>query len=72
MKKAIIILSVLLLPALFSFQEEKTISINLSIQETNIVLKALSKLPYEESASIISKIQAQAQAQLSDTTNAKK
>lgn len=44
----------------------KELSITLSIEETNIVLAALSELPYKKSAGIIAKIQQQAKEQLED------
>lgn len=40
------------------------LSIKLSVEETNLVLGALSKLPYDVSVSLIDKIKAQATAQI--------
>jgi hypothetical protein len=39
----------------------------LSVEEANVVLAGLSKMPYEVSASVIQKLQTQAQTQLSNT-----
>lgn len=71
MKKIIILLSIAIISTLSSFQEEQTINLKLTIPQAETVLKALSKLPYEESAQLISIIQAQAQKQISDTTKHK-
>lgn len=68
MKKTLTILSLFVLVA---FTIPKELELKLSIQETETVLKALSKLPYEESAPVISKIQYQAQKQLTDTIKQK-
>lgn len=40
------------------------LDLNLSLQETNVVLNALSKLPFDQVAQVITKIQSQASAQL--------
>jgi hypothetical protein len=42
----------------------KDFNLNLSINEVNLVLKALSQLPYHQVNDVISKIHAQAQDQL--------
>lgn len=59
-------------------QQPKTITLTPSIENAETVMKALAKLPYEESAPIIQTIQQQAYAQLNppapapDTTGKKK
>lgn len=70
MKKAIAILSIILLIS-FKTNQEKTLNFSFSVEETQIILKGLSKLSYEESAVIINKIQVSAQKQLTDTTKKK-
>jgi len=62
--------------------QDQTVSIKMTVPQVNVVLKALSKLPYEESAQLINDIQVQANTQLappptpakpkSDTTKHKK
>lgn len=72
MKK--LLLSVFMIAAL-SFQlpeEEKKLKLELTVPQTEIVLKALSKLPFEESSTLIYTIQIQANKQLADTTKPKK
>lgn len=63
-----------------SFQEPKqqpqTITITVTVPKAELILKALSKLPYEESVELIQDITLQAQRQLqpvkADTTKPKK
>lgn len=45
-------------------RQDKRISLDLSYQETDIVLRALGKLPLEESANVYSSIQMQIQRQV--------
>ncbi len=71
MKKIIIALSALLLMAFDAGQKEKTVTITFTVSQANTVIKALVKLPYEESAPIIATIQMQAEKQLSDTAKRK-
>ena len=70
MKKASILFAFALL---FSFEEpkQKVIKIELPLDGWNTVLKALSKMPYDESAPLISSIQQQASKQLQDTLKKK-
>ena len=44
--------------------ENKEITFNLSLQDANLVLAALSKLPFEAVADLIAKIREQGQAQI--------
>ena len=44
--------------------QDQLIELNLTIAEVNFVLKALAKLPYEQVALLIPRIQEQAQKQL--------
>ena len=44
--------------------EKKNINLEVSIEETNIILVALSKLPYETVSVLIDKLQKQGQQQL--------
>lgn len=59
-------------------QQPKTVTITLSVDQAETVLKALAKLPYEESATVIQTVQQQAYKQLypdppkQDTAPAKK
>ena len=69
MKKAIALLSIVIFSA---FQTAPTLKLDLTIPETETILKALSKLPYDEAAPLINKIQLQAQKQLTDTSKNKK
>lgn len=46
------------------------IKFELTIEEANIILMALSKAPYEQVAKVISKLQEQAQSQLSQAPEA--
>lgn len=71
MKKIIAILLIAFASIASSFTPEKTISVKLTIPQAEIVLRALSKLPYEESAALITEIQMQAQKQLTDSTTRK-
>lgn len=59
-------------------QNPKTVTITLSVEHAEIVLKALNELPYKESAPVIQTILTQANQQLqpvaekkADTTNKK-
>ena len=69
MKKIIALLSIVIFSAL---QTAPTLKLDLTIPETETVLKALSQLPYSEAAPLINKIQLQAQKQLTDTSKNKK
>lgn len=69
MKKAIIVLFMILCS--FTTKDIKQLNFQFTVQETETILKGLSKLPYEESAAIIQKIQMTAQKQLTDTTKKK-
>lgn len=42
----------------------KSFTLSLSLEQVNLVLVALSKLPYEASAPLIEEVQKQAQAQV--------
>lgn len=70
MKKITLALIIIIL---FSFKtnEVTTVSIKITVPQAEIILKALSKLPYEESAQLIADITNQAQRQLSDSTKKK-
>ena len=68
MKKAIALLSIVIFSA---FQTAPTLKLDLTIPETETVLKALGNLPYSEAAPLINKIQLSAQKQLTDTTKKK-
>lgn len=69
MKKLFTALAII---ALVSFTPPvKELTFKFSISETETVLKALSKLTYEEAAPLIEKIQRQAQKQLADTSTKK-
>lgn len=58
-------------------KQDRRVTLNVSIQETELLLKALGKLPLEESGNLFFSIQNQAQAQLAppaakkDTTSQK-
>ncbi len=69
MKKIIALLSIVFFSA---FDTAPTLKFELTIPETETVLKALSQLPYSEAAPLINKIQLQAQKQLTDTSKNKK
>lgn len=75
---AMLFLSSLICLQLWAKQQPKMLNFTLSVERTETVLKALSKLPYEESAPVIQDIQQQAYPQLStpppapDTTGKKK
>lgn len=59
---------------LMAFQEHqqvKSVKITLTVPEAEIVVTALSKLPYDQSAAIIQKVISQANTQLADTTISK-
>lgn len=47
-----------------NIMEKKNINLEVSIEETNIILVALSKLPYETVSVLIDKLQKQGQQQL--------
>lgn len=75
MKKIIFFLSVVVLASLVTIslnafdnsllrKQDKRVVLNLSIQETELVMKALGKLPLEESGGLYFNIQQQAQSQL--------
>lgn len=51
--------------------EEKEINFSLTLKEADVVLKHLSKGPFDEVNPIIQKLVFQAQAQLTDTTKNK-
>jgi len=45
--------------------QDKEITLTLTVQDANLLLAALSKLPYEAVADLIGKIRDQGQAQIS-------
>lgn len=54
-------------------QQPKTITITITLNEADLIIKGLGKLSYEESAGLIQNIVGQAQKQLAtDTTKPKK
>lgn len=53
-------------------QQPKTITITVTVAKAELILKALAKLPYEESADLIQDITTQGQKQLADTSKIKK
>lgn len=53
-------------------KQDKKVTLTLTVQEVDVVLNALQKLPYEQSASIIQSIYGQASKQLQDTATKKK
>lgn len=66
-----------LLPSYQSPPQQKMVTITLPVEQMDVVMKGLVKLPYEESAAVIEAIQAQAWPQLyppqkADTTKPKK
>ena len=69
MKKVLSLIAIVIFSA---FQTAPTLKLDLTIPETETVLKALSKLPYDEAAPLINKIQLSAQKQLTDTPKNKK
>lgn len=50
---------------------QKTLKFELTIDQTNIVLAALSRQPYETVVGLIAELQKQAQAQISETEESK-
>jgi len=67
MKKLTIGLGIVLIAsAITAFlpKQDKKITITVSLQEADVILKALGKLPLEESGNLFMSIQAQAQEQL--------
>lgn len=75
MKKAKLICQIILIVAVFSTafsprpkgekqQEPKIIELKLPVSDVDVVLSALAKLPYEQSAQLINKIVSQAQLQM--------
>lgn len=71
MKRLKLIVVALIGFIILSFQEQKELRFHFNMQQTNTILKGLSKLPYEESAVIIQTIQEQANKQLTDSTKNK-
>ena len=69
MKKVLALIAIVIFSA---FETAPTLKFEFTIPETETVLKALSKLPYDEAAPLINKIQLSAQKQLTDTTKNKK
>jgi len=53
-------------------KQDRRITLNVSVQETEIILKALGKLPTEESGGLYFNIQYQAQTQLAPQQAPKK
>ena len=53
-------------------KEMNTIKLNLTIEETNLLLQALGNLPYVKVFELVKKIQVQAQQQLSQEGEEKK
>jgi hypothetical protein len=52
-------------------QEQPTINLtNLSIDEVNVIIMGLVKLPYETSAPVVEKVRAQASAQIQQLQSA--
>jgi predicted secreted hydrolase len=45
-------------------RQDKKINISVTVQETDLILKALAEMPLKESGNLYMSIQAQAQAQL--------
>ncbi len=68
MRKGIFILLAVLFFSFKTNEEAKTVTLKITLEQANTILKALSKLPYEESAVVINEIQKQAQKQLIDST----
>lgn len=64
LKLAILLLFVGITYALPSPKQDKKIVFSVSIQEADIILKALSELPLKESGSLYFSLQQQAQSQL--------
>jgi hypothetical protein len=75
MKKYLIALSIILATTAHAQApvQQKKLKIELTVQEVEVVLQSLQKLPYEQSAAIIQSIYGQAQKQISvvDTTKKK-
>lgn len=69
MKKAVIAVCMILCS--FTTKDVQQLNFQFTVQETETILKGLSKLPYEESAAIIQKIQMTANKQLTDTIKKK-
>lgn len=46
--------------------QDKEITLTLTVQDANLLLAALSKLPYEAVADLIAKVKGQGQAQLTE------
>jgi len=67
MKRILIFCSILTLASVataFLPNQDKKINLSVTVQEADIILKALSELPLKESGNLYMSIQAQAQAQL--------
>ncbi len=67
MKKLTIGLGIVLIAsAITAFlpKQDKKVTITITVQEADLILRALGKLPLEESGNLYMNIQAQAQAQL--------
>lgn len=69
---AVSVLTSFIRPKNTVYQEPKIIKLELPVNDVDLVLGALAKLPYEQSAQIINKIVAQAQRQIQDTSKTKK
>jgi hypothetical protein len=74
MKKALIALAILSTTAAISqvVAPEPKLKIEVTRAEAQTIIKALSKLPYDESVEVINSIIVQANRQLADTTTKKK
>lgn len=46
---------------------EKTLKFEFTVEQTNVILAALGRMPYEAVAGLIAEMQKQAQSQISNT-----
>jgi hypothetical protein len=72
MKKSIALIGVLFLFSFNTYQEPKKVKVELTLPQAELILKALSKLPYEETVETINTIYSQVRVQVADTTKQKK
>ena len=71
-KKPFLLLLAIAIVSFSTNQQEKKVSVTLTVTEWNTIIESLSKQSYEKANPIINQIFSQAQSQINDTTKIKK
>lgn len=71
MKKTLLVFALIISTTLFSFQQEKKIKFEFTLEETQLIFDALGELPAKKVEALRGKIIFETNRQLADTTKKK-